>query len=619
MNKEYHYHWSWDLQSSREALWPLVADTNRFNMDAGLSPVERVVDGQVLPNARRRLYFSTFGIVVEWEETPFEWVEPHYFSIVRRYSKGPIGEIRVRADLSELPTGGTRLHYQVWARPNNWLGWLAIPLQVGVLSARSFGKVFRRYDEMASRRESAAVVAAAGPVRFAPAGRERLHKADAYLRGEGVASDPLEQLVELVAGTDDLSARFLRPYELADRWQLPRDAVLTLCLQATRGGLLDFEWDVLCPLCRGAKAQPPTLGGIEPQVHCDTCNIDFEVDFERSVELTFHPNPSIRPIQIGEFCIAGPRVTPHVAAQQLLEAGERRGIELFLEEGYYRLRALALRGGRYIRVVHDGEQALVVQLNAVEDESVWQDGEAQDGELLFAPRTTLKIANETGGEQLFILERMVLNDQAATAAQVIAMQSFRDLFAAEALRPGERISVGSLTIVFTDLYGSTEMYNELGDAPAFGLVLSHFDVLKEAVLQEGGAVVKTMGDAVMAVFQRPLPALRALLQAQHKLGAVAGIDRFRLKAGVHHGPCIAVTLNDRLDYFGATVNIAARLEGLSSGGDIVASQAVCHDPEVENFLAQHRGDLNIEELETTLKGFAQKRFALRRIRELGAE
>ena len=201
--------------------------------------------------------------------------------------------------------------------------------------------------------------------------------------------------------------------------------------------------------------------------------------------------------------------------------------------GYYRLRTLALRGGRYIYVEEGGAPELEVRVGAERGEVVWVGDAVAGDELRLAPATGLIIANETGAEQLFILERMVLNDQAATAAQVIAMQSFRDLFAAEALRPGERISVGSLTIVFTDLYGSTEMYNEMGDAPAFGLVLSHFDVLKEAVLQEGGAVVKTMGDAVMAVFQRPLPALRALLKAQRDLDA-GGIDRFRLKVGLHH-------------------------------------------------------------------------------------
>ena len=613
MDKEYHYHWSWDLRSSPRALWPLVADTNRFNMDAGLSPVRRVL-GEALPNARRRLYFSTFGIAIEWEETPFEWVEPHYFSVVRRYGKGPIGEIRVRADLSERAQGGTRLEYQVWVRPSNWLGALAIPLQVGVLSKRSFDKVFRRYDEFASQPQPEAVSASFGAAHFAPAGRERLRGARDYLHTEGVEPNSLARLVECVAGIDDLSARFLRPYELADRWGLRRDAVLTLCLQATRGGLLDFEWDVLCPLCRGAKAQPTTLGGIEKQVHCETCNIDFEVDFERSVELTFHPNPAIRPIHIGEFCIAGPRVTPHVAAQQLLAAGERRALALSLERGYYRLRTLALRGGRYIYVEEGGAPELEVRVGAERGEVVWVGDAVAGDELRLAPATGLILANETGAEQLFILERMVLNDQAATAAQVIAMQSFRDLFAAEALRPGERISVGSLTIVFTDLYGSTEMYNEMGDAPAFGLVLSHFDVLKEAVLQEGGAVVKTMGDAVMAVFQRPLPALRALLKAQRDLDA-GGIDRFRLKAGLHHGPCIAVTLNERLDYFGASVNIAARLEGLSSGGDMVASQAVCQDPEVEQYLKEQSAALHVEEIETTLKGFAQKRFSLRRLRQ----
>ena len=47
-----------------------------------------------------------------------------------------------------------------------------------------------------------------------------------------------------------------------------------------------------------------------------------------------------------------------------------------------------------------------------------------------------------------------------------------------------------------------------------------------------------------------------------------------LKLGLHDGPCIAVTLNDRLDYFGGTVNLAARLQGESLGGDVVASAAL---------------------------------------------
>src|SRR6185437_10449918 len=125
-------------------------------------------------------------------------------------------------------------------------------------------------------------------------------------------------------------------------------------------------------------------------------------------------------------------------------------------------------------------------------------------------------------------------------------------------------------ILFTDLRASTRLYRQIGDAPAFGVVLDHFDVLRAAVAAEGGAVVKTIGDAVMATFQRPVAALHAVLAAQRALASpAAGARPLRLKAGLHYGPCIAVTLNDRLDYFGSTVNIAARLVGLSGGSDII--------------------------------------------------
>jgi len=55
---------------------------------------------------------------------------------------------------------------------------------------------------------------------------------------------------------------------------------------------------------------------------------------------------------------------------------------------------------------------------------------------------------------------------------------------------------------------------------------------------------------------------------------------------VHAGPCIAVTLNERLDYFGRTVNTAARIQGLSEGGDVVLSAAVAADPEVASLLGE---------------------------------
>ncbi|MBL8154639.1 MAG: adenylate/guanylate cyclase domain-containing protein, partial [Anaerolineae bacterium] len=318
-----------------------------------------------------------------------------------------------------------------------------------------------------------------------------------------------------------------------------------------------------------------------------------------------HPNPSIREVEHTESCIAGPQTTPHVVVQQLLQAGEDRAIHPALENGRYRLRTLNLRGGEFLQVGEDrGAGEITLRASRVDG---WPSGEHP-----IRSGANLRLKNATDEEQLFILERLAWGDQAVTAADVTALQVFRDLFASEALRPGQHISVGSMAIIFTDLRGSTRLYNQIGDAPAFGLVMSHFDLLRDAVQAEGGAVVKTIGDAIMAVFRRPAPALRAMIAAQQQLAQFQGADGtpLKLRVGIHYGPCIAVTLNGRLDYFGSVVNKAARLEGLSSGDDVIISNAVRSDPEVDQML--QLDDCGAEAFETQIKGF-DDHFALWRV------
>jgi len=188
---------------------------------------------------------------------------------------------------------------------------------------------------------------------------------------------------------------------------------------------------------------------------------------------------------------------------------------------------------------------------------------------------------------------------------------FRDLFSSEALRPGEQISVGTLTVLFTDLKNSTRLYREIGDATAFGRVMNHFDVLRKAITEHDGAIVKTIGDAVMAVFRRPVAAVLAVSQAQNDLASPSYGNPLTLKAGIHTGPCIAVTLNDRLDYFGSTVNLAARLEGLSSGSDVIVSRTLYDDPEFAGLV--EAGNLQTEAFDITVKGFDEERFELWRV------
>jgi adenylate cyclase len=546
--KELRFHWRHELDASPDALWPLVADTDRFNRDTGVPPVE-VLGSEA--NARRRLRLRRLGVPIEWEEEPFEWVRPHRFGVVRRYPRGPLVEMRVQARLGERGAGGTSLDYDVHVRPRNLLGLVAAAVQVGFLSRGRFARAFRDYDHQATTSEPAR------PARLVPGGAERLRRGADNLRAQGLDPSLVDALVDVLERGDDR----LRPYELAAVWGAGRRESLELLLHATRAGLTELRWQLLCPSCRGAAATASTLRDLDTGVHCDTCGIDFRTELDRSVEVTFAPSPSVRSVETRAFCVGGPQLSPHVVAQQLLGPAEERRLTVRLGAGTYRIRALG---------------------DAAGGEAFEADGE-----------TDVTLANPADAERLLRLERTEWRDRAATAAEVTSLQAFRDLFSTEVLRPGEPVSVGTLTVLFTDLRDSTRYYREVGDAPAFGSVMQHLDVLREAVAAEGGAVVKAMGDAIMAVFTRPAAALQAGLAAQR---AVAGRP-LELKVGIHTGPCIAITQNGALDYFGSTVNLAARLVSLSTGADVVVSGEVLADPEVAEL------DLCNEPLEASLKGF----------------
>ena len=606
--REYHKRWEFDLKSSPERLWPFIADTNRFNRDTGVPQIEVEPADKRLRNARRKIRLSLYGLPVEWEEQPFEWVKPVRFGVERVYSKGPLTRLKMRAELAPRPEGGTHLIYEVWSTPRNIPGAVAIPMQLNFVVARRFRESILKYDELAL--QGAAGETVEPNTSQSSFDLQRLaalkQKLISDLQSTESAAQKVaiaERLVDFLERGDDLAVSRIRAYKLADDWQEPRRTVLEVCLRATRIGLLDFQWDLLCPLCRGPQESGVSLKDIKSDVHCETCKIDFTVNFDRYVELTFRPNPGVRRLEVPSFCIGSPHLTPHVVAQQLLPAGAQRELSLPLESGNYRLRALELPGTQDVTVSPTGKTAAQVILS----NNGWDQNALHVGE-----QVSLALNNQTDAEQLMILERLEWSDQATTAAEVTALQMFRDLFASEALRPGEQISVGTLTVLFTDLRNSTQLYRQIGDATAFGRVMNHFDVVRKTIVDHDGAVVKTIGDAVMAVFRSPVDGLLAMLDVQRTLAAPAdGSQPLQLKAGLNTGPCIAVTLNDRLDYFGSTVNMAARLEGLSSGADVIISGTVYEDAKVQQLIESET--LSAVEFDMSLKGFDDERFELWRV------
>lgn len=616
---EQHFRWTWDLASPPEALWPLVSDTDRFNRDCGYPPVEVVPPASGSSTAgrvtnARRLRAHAGGILIEWDELAFEWLAPRRYAVERIYYRGPVAKMIMSCELQPRAAGGTTLTYDMRLTPSGLLGRLALPLVIGRKARATTERVFRRYDEFAQQGLRTSQLAQKPAL--VDGGAARLEGIRRTLVEESRQPAPLvDQLSDFMRSADDLAAAKMRPYALADQWQTDRRETLKLFLHSTRAGLLDFSWDLVCPHCRGAKPSGSSLAGVSSQAHCDSCNVDFTANFDQSVELTFTPNAAVRKVMRADYCVGGPQVTPHIVAQQLLRSGDQKRLPLALQSGRYRLRAPGLVQQHAFRVANAAPAVLAIDLAT---SSLAEPAVAPGGELV--------VAHTGAGEQLAIVERVAWSDQAATAAEVTSLQLFRDLFSREVLRPGEQISVGAMTIVFTDLKNSTQLYKEIGDAPAFGRVLTHFEILKAAVAAEGGAIVKTMGDAIMAVFPRPVSALRAVLHAQRWLARPqdralppgvsvppSSLRPLALKAGLHSGPCLAINQNDRLDYFGTTVNFGARLCGLCTGTDLVLSQAVRADPEIAALLANPAGGIESSQEQVRLKGFGDEAFEIWRL------
>lgn len=592
MAQEYHYNWQLKLKATPEALWPFVADTNRFNRDTGLPTVVRLGHKDGISHMR----FQLPVIDIEWDENPFEWTYPYRFGIVRSYKKGPLAEMRVLCEMTPQ-IDGTTLNYRVWAKPKNLLGDAVISLGIGMVSAHNFERVFRHYDALAATGTSP--LDAPGKTRFSAGGRQRLEAGQLQLEASGHDPALVARLLKFLGESDDLSLIRIRPFALADYWETPRRSTLELFLQATRIGLLDIRWDLICPMCRGAAESHETLSEVHAQSHCPSCQMDFETNFDQQVEVTFQPNPAVRTLaEDTVFCVGSPQHVSHVRLVQSVAAGEKVNLSTLLEDGPYILRSQS--GDVRLRATPQGKTELTLGTDTLP---------AQEVEVSLMP--TFQLQNNTDSTITFMLENGQWGNQAATAADVTSLQLFRDLFSSEALRAGEELSISSVTLMFTDLRDSTRMYRQIGDGPAFGRVRQHFEILENAIAEQGGAVVKTMGDAVMAVFKQPLSAFLAIQGAHTEITKTEGTPPLYLKVGIHSGPCIAVTLNNRLDYFGSTVNVTARLPNLSQGGEIILSNDIKSDPQVTLWL--EKSGLPFERFESSIKGFEQS-FTLWRIK-----
>lgn len=541
-----------------EALWPLVSDTQRLNEASGMAEIHARPNPEGGP--ARFLVTSKFGpMSVEWAELPFEWEAPRRLSVRRQVVKGPVEEIRFSLEVHPRP-GGCQVDAEVALLPG-----LRRNVPLARVAAKVAGKkiadgIRRLDDELAGHPLTPDVVLHDKALEAAVARTAEL--ADEAAR---VWLDKLQAMLR--KGSDGVVTR-IRPFALADAWGAPRRAVLELCLAGAVAGLLELSWDVVCPSCRTASERLPELSALEGRAHCPLCDITFSLDLDQAVEATFRVAPAVREVTEAVYCTGGPAATPHVVAQCVLEPGASATLAVPDAPGRYRVFA---RGGGLATVKAEAGQPAVAALTLTQVELT-------PGHVDVAPGGAVTVRSEGGEARHVKLEHLVWSSQAATAYEVTTVPGFRRLFSREALKPGLGLRVGRAALLFSDLSDSTALYAREGDAAAFRLVQDHFDLLEDCIHRHQGAVVKTIGDAVMATFITEDQALAAALDAERAFPAFraahpasAGVF---LKIGVFAGPCFAVTANGALDYFGQSVNVAARLQGAAGPGEVVAPSSL---------------------------------------------
>lgn len=545
-----------------EELWELLADTNQLNKYIGLFPVQFMPFSFEQGRLLRHAEATAFGLVkMKWHEHVFEWIKNHYYSIERYYVSGPIERVLWCVTFEERERSQTLIRLDGTFTYRNIVGKVALKSVIFPQLHRTFQYALafgKKRAEGSMRPEAKKLI---------HADKERLATLSGVLKKKFQDEKMIDRLVETIIQASDEEVTGIQPYRWAKKNGFGKKEAVELFLLANASGILDYEWSLMCPNCRVPEGQAAELGQLNATVHCDLCGVDYELNFDRYIEMRFSVHSSIRKASPAIYCINGPVNSPHILGQFRIPPQSEKKVDWPLPDQQLRFRVL--KKNHFVEIKEDMEEAPAVLTYT----------EAGFSEPFANKSNVIPVANQTEEEIVLAIEKLEWDEFALTAREVTSLQLFRSLLPSEVLSPGLQIGGGHMAILFTDLKGSTQLYESIGDALAYSDVKKHFDYLTEHIRIHGGTVVKTIGDSVMAAFVQSKDAFHAALAVQQ------GIDELnkeltqpvQVKIGLHTGPVIAVNANGLLDYFGRTVNVAARIQQQSKGGDIVMSEPVYGD------------------------------------------
>jgi len=423
--------------------------------------------------------------------------------------------------------------------------------------------------------------------------------------------------MHLRTASDDEVFR-INPLRFAIEKGIDEEESIALFLHATRSGLFDLEWHLVCPLCSQYLASFSSLRHVHSDYYCATCHVRGEAALDDYIEITFSVAEAARGLKyhdpdsltareyIREFRWSKGAYYPD--GRTFLDLMDEMNVFTeFIEPGETKthtcvIEPVALMGS-------DVDARTEIHADVVDEEAVDMqilrvelDGPeaSQNTRTLKTGPLTIEIKNV--GQRRAVIEihqvtarhwenaMSLITPHFLTGSRLIMNPTFRELFTSEMINPTSGLGIKSVSILFTDLKGSTELYERIGDLEAFALIQQHFDRLGDVIRANGGIVIKTIGDAIMASFPHPADAVAAataILAEVEVLNTEHHTEQIILKLGIHAGASIAVTLNERLDYFGQTVNIASRVEGLANANEICITDDVYRTQGVQELLQDY--------------------------------
>lgn len=433
---------------------------------------------------------------------------------------------------------------------------------------------------------------------------QKLHALAAF---PNIKADTAAKFGEILKELDDWDLLRINPLRFAEEHDFNRIETMDLFIHGAKIGLFDFVWNIICPSCGGTEYTHKSINEVEEAVfHCSICHFDVPSNLDDQVEVAFMINPSIKKLDINPFKDIDSYqryfFSPNFERSQALEDyinDVKRSVALIEPDGskdiifeakpgeLYRLLSIDLHSAMSMPTT-DGQGAGTQPVNI----DILPTGFSPK-EIALAPgMVTLHITNlrntPTGAILVLtdppriqtILERHPSRLRPfLTGKMLLNNQGFRELFRVQNLIPDLKLNIRSLTILFTDLKGSTELYDKTGDAFAYNLVQEHFKILTDSVRRNSGAVVKTMGDAIMATFSLPREGVNAAVEMINEIQSLneklkAEDHELGLKIGLHEGPALAINADERVDYFGQSVNIAARVQGLAKASEIWITEPI---------------------------------------------